>query len=82
MIRLNRTGRNRWVLLVTIELFSRRRLVRGPLWYFRIVARNGETVARNGETVAQSEGYSRRIDCMNTAHRLKDELGKARVVDA
>jgi uncharacterized protein YegP (UPF0339 family) len=60
---------------MTIELFSRRRLVRGPLWYFRIVA-------RNGETVAQSEGYSRRIDCMNTAHRLKDGLGNAKVVDA
>jgi uncharacterized protein YegP (UPF0339 family) len=60
---------------MTIELFSRRRLVRGPLWYFRIVA-------RNGETIAQSEGYSRRLDCMNTAHRLKEELGKARVVDA
>jgi uncharacterized protein YegP (UPF0339 family) len=60
---------------MTIELFSRRRLVRGPLWYFRVVA-------RNGETVAQSEGYSRRLDCMNTAHLLKDELGKARIVDA
>lgn len=58
-----------------IELFSRRRFVKGPLWYFRIVA-------NNGETVAQSEGYSRRIDAMDTAHMLKESLGKAQVVDA
>jgi uncharacterized protein YegP (UPF0339 family) len=58
-----------------IEIFSRRRFVKGPLWYFRIVA-------KNGEPVAQSEGYSRRIDCIDTAHLLKEELGSARVVDA
>jgi uncharacterized protein YegP (UPF0339 family) len=58
-----------------IEIFSRRRLVRGPLWYFRVVA-------RNGEIIAQSEAYSRRIDAMDTAHHLKEALGKATVVDA
>jgi uncharacterized protein YegP (UPF0339 family) len=58
-----------------IEIFSRQRFVRGPLWYFRIRA-------KNGEIVAQSEGYSRRIDAMDTAHHLKEALGKAAVVDA
>lgn len=58
-----------------IELFSHKRLLKRPVWYFRIVA-------RNGETVAQSEGYSRRIDALDTAHHLKEALGKATVVDA
>lgn len=58
-----------------IELFSHKRLLKRPVWYFRIVA-------RNGETVAQSEGYSRRIDAMDIAHKLKDELGSAKVQDA
>lgn len=36
----------------------------GQRWRFRILA-------ANGEIVAQSEGYSRRIDCWETAtHRL------------
>lgn len=57
-----------------IVLFSRKRLLGRPKWYFRIVA-------RNGETVAQSEGYSRRIDAMDTAHHIKESIGKATVVD-
>lgn len=57
-----------------IVLFSRKRLLKRPLWYFRIVA-------RNGEPVAQSEGYSRRIDAMQTAHLLKEKLAGAPVVD-
>lgn len=57
-----------------IVLFSRKRLISRPRWYFRVVA-------RNGETVAQSEGYSRRLDAMDTAHLLKEEIGKATVVD-
>lgn len=58
-----------------IELFSRKRLIGRPLWYFRIRA-------HNGQVVAQSEGYARRIDAMDTAHHLKEALGKATVVDA
>lgn len=60
---------------MTIELFSRKRLIGRPKWFFRIVA-------RNGETVAQSEAYSRRIDAMDTAHMLKEQIPSARVVDA
>jgi len=32
-----------------------------PSWFFRVKRRE------NGEIIAQSEGYSRRIDCINTA---------------
>jgi uncharacterized protein YegP (UPF0339 family) len=60
---------------VKIEIFSRRRLVRGPLWYFRIVA-------RNGEIVAQSEAYSRHIDARATANSLKSGIPTAEIVDA
>jgi uncharacterized protein YegP (UPF0339 family) len=60
---------------MTIELFSRKRLVGRPRWFFRVVA-------RNGQIVAQSEAYSRRIDAMQTAHSLKEELSFARIVDA
>jgi uncharacterized protein YegP (UPF0339 family) len=58
-----------------IETFTRKRLLGRPLWYFRIIA-------LNGETVAQSEGYSRRIDCIETAHSLRANLGKAEICDA
>jgi uncharacterized protein YegP (UPF0339 family) len=58
-----------------IEIFNRRNLLGSKRWYFRIRQ-------RNGQIVAQSEGYSRRIDAMDTAHHLKEALGKATVVDA
>jgi uncharacterized protein YegP (UPF0339 family) len=56
-----------------IELFSRKRLLARPKWYFRIVA-------GNGEIVAQSEGYSRRLDAVSTANSLKEKLGEAKVL--
>jgi uncharacterized protein YegP (UPF0339 family) len=58
-----------------VELFSRRRLVGLPKWYFRIKA-------RNGQIVAQSEGYSRRIDAKQTALHLKRDLASAEIRDA
>jgi uncharacterized protein YegP (UPF0339 family) len=57
-----------------IELFSRKRLVGRPRWFFRIRA-------GNGEIVAQSEGYSRRIDARGTADALKAGLANAEIVD-
>lgn len=56
-----------------IELFSRRGL-RGRRHYFRIAA-------ANGKTVAQSEGYSRAVDCLETARALIDNLGEAEIHD-
>jgi len=53
-----------------IELFKRKPLIGRPRWYFRVVA-------RNGETIAQSEGYSRRMDCMATAELLRDKASEA-----
>jgi uncharacterized protein YegP (UPF0339 family) len=58
-----------------IEIFSSRDWLGRKQWRFRIVA-------LNGETVAQSEGYSRRIDCIETAHSLRANLGKAEIADA
>jgi uncharacterized protein YegP (UPF0339 family) len=57
-----------------IELFSRKRLLKRPLWYFRVVA-------TNGQVVAQSEGYSRRLDAKETAEGLKAQLPRAPIVD-
>lgn len=57
-----------------IETFSRRGL-RGKRWYFRVVA-------ANDEIIAQSEAYSRRIDCVETAWSLRNNVGKAEVVHA
>jgi uncharacterized protein YegP (UPF0339 family) len=53
-----------------IELFSRKRILKRPLWYFHIVA-------ANGEIVAQSEGYSRRLDAKTTAEHLRHNLHEA-----
>lgn len=58
-----------------IETFKRKRLLGNPLWYFRVVA-------NNGEIIAQSESYSRRIDCVETAHSLRANLGSAEIADA
>lgn len=58
-----------------IETFKRARLIGRPRWYFRVRA-------NNGEIVAQSEGYSRRIDCVETAHALRANLGSAEIADA
>lgn len=57
-----------------IKVFSRKRLLLRPVWYFRIVA-------SNGEPVAQSEGYARRIDMMETVRTLKSQLPSAEIVD-
>lgn len=57
-----------------IETFKKPRLLRRPEWRFRILA-------NNGEIVAQSEGYSRRIDCVETAHKLRANLGSAEICD-
>jgi uncharacterized protein YegP (UPF0339 family) len=58
-----------------IEIFSRRNLIGSKRWFFRIRA-------MNGEPVAQSEGYSRRVDAVATAHSLKSKLVNAEVTDA
>lgn len=58
-----------------IELFKRKLPLMRPTWYFRIRS-------VNGQIVAQSQGYSRRIDAMDSAHHLKESLATARVVDA
>lgn len=60
---------------MTIEIFSRKRLLQRPLWYFRVRA-------HNGQIVAQSEGYSRRIDAKETATNLRANIGNAEVRDA
>lgn len=58
-----------------IQIFSRRPLLIGPLtWYFRIRA-------ANGEIIASSEGYRRRIDCIGTAHSLRNDLANAEIID-
>lgn len=56
-----------------IEFFSRRGL-RGRKHYFRIRA-------ANGEPVAQSEAYSRKVDCIQTAAHLRGGLIEARMFD-
>ena len=55
------------------EVF-RRLTMRGWKWYFRLRA-------RNGKTVAQSEGYSRKIDAVQTVQSIKESAAQARVVD-
>jgi uncharacterized protein YegP (UPF0339 family) len=59
---------------VKIEIFSRRSLVGRKRWYFRVRA-------GNGEPIAQSEGYSRRVDAVGTAHLLKTGLANAEVCE-
>lgn len=49
-----------------IEIFSRLTL-RGRKHFFRVIA-------SNGQTIAQSEGYSRRIDCLGTAQSMCQQL--------
>jgi uncharacterized protein YegP (UPF0339 family) len=58
-----------------IEIYCRKRFVKGPLWFFRVRA-------ANGEIIAQSEGYSRRIDAMSTIRLLRAQLANAEIVDA
>lgn len=58
-----------------IEIFSGRTLFQRKRWFFRVVA-------DNGQIVAQSEGYSRRIDAVQTAYSLRDNLKNAEVEDA
>jgi uncharacterized protein YegP (UPF0339 family) len=55
-----------------IEIFARRALLGGKQWYFRVKA-------RNGETIAQSEGYRNRADCRQTAQLLREKLGTATI---
>lgn len=50
-----------------IEIFSRLTL-RGRKHFFRVVA-------SNGKTVAQSQSYTRRIDCKETAESMCAQLG-------
>lgn len=58
-----------------IETFRRKRLLGAIRWYFRVIA-------DNGQIIAQSEGYSRRIDCLETAHSMRASLGTAEIEDA
>lgn len=59
-----------------IEIFSRKPLLIGrPTWYFRIRA-------MNGQVLAQSQGYSRRLDCVATVHSLRSGLANAEMHDA
>lgn len=58
-----------------IEVFQRKRLLLPPLYYFRIRA-------DNGKVVAQSEGYSRRIDCVGTVHSVRNGIPRAEIIDA
>lgn len=51
------------------ELFPRRSLLGKRQWYFRIKA-------RNGETLAQSEGYANRVDALHTLQLLRDGAHK------
>jgi uncharacterized protein YegP (UPF0339 family) len=55
-----------------IEIFSRRTLLQGKQWYFRIKA-------RNGQKLAQSEGYYNRADCRQTAQLLRDGMATATI---
>jgi uncharacterized protein YegP (UPF0339 family) len=57
-----------------VEIFRRRNLLGKSKWYFRVRA-------ANGQTVAQSEGYSRRLDAVATAHSLKAGLANAVIPD-
>jgi uncharacterized protein YegP (UPF0339 family) len=58
-----------------IEFFSRKRRKQpGRIYYFRIKA-------ANGEIVVPSQGYSRKVDCIATAARLRGTLIEARMFD-
>lgn len=57
-----------------IEIFSRRSLLGGRKWYFRVRA-------ANGEPISQSEGYSRKIDARGTANLMKNGLADAAIVE-
>jgi uncharacterized protein YegP (UPF0339 family) len=62
---------------MVIEMFSSRgRFGLSKLkWYFRIRA-------KNGETVAQSEGYSRKVDAVNTVMLIIREVKNAEIREA
>ena len=45
-------------------VFSRTHLFKRRQWYFRIIA-------KNGETVAQSEGYFNYADCLDTIASIR-----------
>lgn len=58
-----------------IEFFSRRnRKSKELVYYFRIRA-------SNGKIVVPSQGYSRRVDCIQTASHLRGTLIEARMFD-
>ncbi len=59
---------------VKIVVYRSRSLLRHQPWRFRIVA-------ANGEIVAASEGYSRRIDCWETATHIAWSLIPVEDVD-
>jgi hypothetical protein len=52
---------------LVIEIFSRRSVLRGKRWYFRVKS-------TNGEIVAQSEAYQNKGDCIGTAHTMRARL--------
>lgn len=56
------------------ELFARRNVLGRKKWYFRLRA-------ANGQVVAQSEGYSRRVDALNTIQSIAKGAGHAEVVE-
>lgn len=56
-----------------IEIFSKRTLF-GKRWFFRIRA-------KNGETIAQSESYHNRGDAWDIARDLRGQLFDASVVE-
>ena len=42
-------------------------------WYFRLVA-------ANGEVILQSEGYTRRVDCVDTIQTIQEIAPGAKIV--
>lgn len=63
-------------MALTIEIFNRRsgKKDKPTQTYFRIKA-------GNGEIIAQSEGYSRKVYCLDTVELLRTALADAPVVD-
>lgn len=57
------------------ETFTRRNWLLQLTHYFRLVS------GANGQTVMQSQGYSRKIDMVNTIQSIKDRVGNAPVVE-
>lgn len=55
------------------ELFKKWGL-RGPRWYWRLKA-------GNGEIIAQSEGYKNQIDAIHTMELIKRNVSRAEVVE-